>query len=139
MMLVASIGICLAIAFYAIILLFEKKEEARIKRTASIESRRHIRNGNDPLVRCFCLLPDGKMIDCFIVDWSDGGLGVFIRSDYFNFHKASDLTIKSTRCCAGKWLEVRICHIRPEAHGYFIGCQFKEPLTKEILEAYTND
>lgn len=100
------------------------------------ELRRSARSVNEPPVKVFLQVPTGELIDCFVVDWSDGGLGLFVRGDYGKICAKSQIALKPRDDVDAPWTTVQPRHSRPEPHGLFIGVKFVDAIDRSTLRRF---
>jgi hypothetical protein len=99
--------------------------------------RRSVRSVNEPPVKVFLQTPTGELIDCFVVDWSNGGLGLFIRGDYGKLcAKSSEIALKPRNNVEAPWTMVQPRHSRPEPHGVFVGVKFADEIDRSTLRRF---
>jgi hypothetical protein len=98
--------------------------------------RRSVRSTNEPPVQVFLQAPTGELIDCFVVDWSDGGLGLFVRGDYGKLCSKGKIALKPRDNVDAPWTAVQPRHSRPEPHGFFIGVKFVDQIDRSTLRRF---
>jgi PilZ domain-containing protein len=119
----------------------KKKDDASRAMIFLPEDKRQFeRCPNKAGVRTFMLLPNDQLIDCFVMDWSVGGLGLLINHpDSTHVRKGEQVSLKSRTDPSGIWLSVEIRHARREAAGYFVGCRFIVPMPTESLKVFKSE
>jgi hypothetical protein len=87
-----------------------------------------------PIPRRLMLEPNHDLNDAWVVDLSQGGLGLLV-SVPLEPGEMLFVELESNLDCAPVGLRARIVHTRSLPEGdWLLGCQFLEPLPEETLE-----
>lgn len=101
------------------------------------DHRNEARTNNSSSVQSFIQSPVGKLTDCWVVNWSNGGVGVFLSSYVgTQLHRGLHLAIKSSKHFTGPWVDVEITNVRRDIYGWYVGCRFTKPVPPDILHTF---